>query len=67
MHDITVLGLNDGDLFEAALTQLEYLTNVPMNVHYTRSQQNSCHIVSMMGLFGKHSYLGTLAKHLPGH
>jgi len=53
--------------FKASLTQLEYLTNVPINVHYTRSQWNSCHTASMMGLCGKHSYLGTLAKHLSGH
>jgi hypothetical protein len=46
--------------------QLEYLINVPITVHYTRSQWNSCHTASMTGLSGKHSYLGILAKHLPG-
>jgi hypothetical protein len=53
--------------FKLQWHNLAHLTNVPITVHYTRSQWNSCHTTSMVGLFGKHSYFGTLAKHLPGH
>jgi len=44
-----------------------FLTYAPISVHCTRRQMHNNYTVSVSGVFGKHSHLGTLARYFRGH